>query len=330
MILLNITISNKLISHGIFRLNIFGSMINLDYIKNDAIKLRERVDMPNTDFLVRVFSYEQKEAGGVFPLHWHENIEFIYVFGGSMVIECSGNAIEISAGDCIVINSNEYHGSSYASANLALYCVMVDMSVLNSRFFDACEEKYIYPVFHNMIIFKNLIPCNSQFQSYISKIMEEYNNKEKGFELAIKALLYNMIVFLLRNNVEKVLSARESLIRENNFEKINNILQYIDENYMDEIKIADISQKMGISKFYLCKLFKKMTGKTITEYVNYVRVREAVALIRETDISITDVALTVGFNDANYFSRIFHSFTNNSPSEIRKTSHQIQINKWHA
>lgn len=293
-------------------------------MRSNAIELREKVAMPDSDFLVKVFYYEQKDPGGLFALHWHENLEFIYIVSGSMTMECNGVSLEVPAGSAIVINSNEYHSCPYSQGNLALYCVMADAAVLNSRFFDACEEKYIQPVFRNNILFKNLVTSSERFYRYIIEIAEEYAAKQSGFELAIKAALYNLLVFLLRNNVERILSPRESSIRNTNHQRVNSILQYIDENYMDEVNIGVISKKLGISKFYFCKLFKKMTGKTITEYVNYVRIREAVVLLHETGMSITDIAMMVGFSDINYFSRIFKSIINQSPTAVRKSAQEAK------
>lgn len=292
-------------------------------INDHAMELREKVAMPNLDFLVRVIYYEQKEAREVFSMHWHDNIELIYVISGDMTIECNGIPTVVTAGSSIVIGSNEYHSCSKASGNLSLICVLVDMSVLNSRFYDACEEKYIQPLFHNNIIFKNLIVENKQFNGYIQNIYDEYITKNIGYELSIKASLFNLLTCLLRNNLDKVFSQKKGQLRSLNLQRVNRILQYIDENYMDEVNIDEISGILKISKFYFCKVFKKMTGKTITEYVNYVRIREAVSLLRETDMSVTDISMTVGFNDINYFSRVFRSFMGKPPTSIRKEQSNI-------
>ena len=75
---------------------------------------------------------------------------------------------------------------------------------------------------------------------------------------------------------------------------------------------------MHINKFYICKIFQQCTGKTLFNYVNIVRIQKATELLIGTNRSVTNIALSVGFQDINYFSRTFKSIMGMSPMEIRK------------
>lgn len=278
----------------------------------------EDVEMPNQQFAIKIFYYEREVPGGVFPLHWHEQIEFIYLQSGRMHITCNNRPFTARAGDLVVINNNEYHCCDMAEVPLSLYCVIVDLSILNSRFYDACEEKYIMPFSQNYIKFKNLIADDPEVTGNILKIIEENRYREAGYELAIKASLYSLFASLFRRHIAQILTQREHELLNKNLCRINTVIEHIEKNYMEELSVGKIADMLGINKFYFCRLFREYTGKTLTEYINSVRIRESAALLKGSDMSITEIAMRVGFNDVNYFSRIFRSHTGTTPSSMRK------------
>ena len=287
-----------------------------------CMEWREKVNMPNKDFLMHAFFYSQEETRYIVPTHWHENLEFVCVQEGAILARCNDQVLTVSAGEAVVINSNDYHSFECVSAPLKICCVVADMNVLNSRFFDVCEEKYIQPLLHNQIVFNNLLCGQSQYSEYITQMTDEYIEKQIGYELAMKATLYNLLVVLLRNDLMKIMTFDESVARSKNHIRINKVLKYIEMNYTERICIDETAAMAGVSKYYFCKLFKKMTNKTLSDYVNNLRISEAVNLLTDTDMSVTDVATTVGYSDINYFSRLFKNVNGISPSMMRK-NHRI-------
>ena len=102
------------------------------------------------------------------------------------------------------------------------------------------------------------------------------------------------------------------------------ILSYIDEHYAEKIRLEDLVEVVHINKYYICKIFQQCTGKTLLNYVNIVRVQKAVEKLISTNDPVTDIAFSVGFQDINYFSRIFKRVMNVSPTEIRKKYRQSE------
>lgn len=98
------------------------------------------------------------------------------------------------------------------------------------------------------------------------------------------------------------------------------IINYIENNYTNDISIADLSIKCGFTQEYLGKIFKKYTNQTISQYIIHLRIKEAERLLIEyPQIEIYRVAELVGYKENNfYFSRIFKNKTGKQPSEFRK------------
>jgi two-component system, response regulator YesN len=99
---------------------------------------------------------------------------------------------------------------------------------------------------------------------------------------------------------------------------IRRAIEYIRMNLNQDLSLDSISGSLNLNSYELSRQFKKETGKNITEYINNRRINEALYILENDNISITDVAFTVGFNDVNYFTKVFKKLKGITPSEYRK------------
>ena len=95
------------------------------------------------------------------------------------------------------------------------------------------------------------------------------------------------------------------------------------ENYDKKLSLEDMSDKFHISRSYLSKKFKAVTGFGFKEYIVNVRIKNACRLLLETNKSITDIAFECGFNDSNYFGDAFRHVKGVSPNKYRKNKEAI-------
>lgn len=93
--------------------------------------------------------------------------------------------------------------------------------------------------------------------------------------------------------------------------------KYMEENYSKDLSLEDVSIKVDISPYYFSKLFKEETGSNFIEYLTKLRMDEAIRLLKETDLSMKEICLQVGYQDPNYFSRNFKKYTGLTPTEAR-------------
>lgn len=101
---------------------------------------------------------------------------------------------------------------------------------------------------------------------------------------------------------------------------INDIIAYIDQNYMQDISLGDLADTFYLSKEHLSRLFKKETGKNLFSYIMELRLNEARRLLSETTLTLDDIAYKLGFSNGNYFSKVFKKNVGQSPREYRNTS----------
>ena len=99
---------------------------------------------------------------------------------------------------------------------------------------------------------------------------------------------------------------------------IKKVCTYVDENLSSDISLESAADFAGVSSFYLSKLFKEEKGETFINYISDKRLEKSRQLLETTELSIKEITAEVGYNDQNYFSRIFKSKYGLSPKEYRK------------
>lgn len=280
--------------------------------------LYEKMDMMDQNLPI-IFHKNYLSYNGVpnhFDCHWHEKIEFLFFTKGEALIKCNSLEILAKKGDLIVVNSNELHQGYCISDSVEYFCIIFDTSLFQSRHVDTCETKYINPISHNSILFKNKIENDKEVAKHIHEFVKEYESKEIGYEMAVKATLYHLLVLLLRNHVQLVLTSKEYDARMRNLKRFNGVLEYIENNFNDKITLDQLCSMTNISRFHFCRVFKSITEKSMGEYLNQLRINKAEALLKSGDVNITEAAMSCGFDDINYFSRMFKKYKNVSPSSV--------------
>ena len=101
---------------------------------------------------------------------------------------------------------------------------------------------------------------------------------------------------------------------------VKKAVDYIEARYMEGITLDSISEYLGISKPYFCSIFKKETGNTFSGFLNNFRVEKSKELLLEGNLSTLDIALSVGYNNQNYYNINFKKITNQTPLEFKKTA----------
>ncbi len=271
----------------------------------------------NSDDFIDIFFKEDILNGENFKRHWHEHLQIYYFTNGNACLECGFERFEVTAGSIAIVNSNELHYLESLSDDLKFYTIRVEPSFLFSNHVDLLQTKYLAPPAINRIAFKNMIENDALILSYIQAILQEYSGKAFGYELAVKAYIYQLLVLLLRGYVEKIVSESEFEERKCILERFKSVFDLIDEKYTEKITLTELAGCVNFSLHHFCRTFKQLTGRTTTDYINGVRLDQAVYYLKQTNLNITEIAMKCGFDSINYFSRLFKCHYHMTPTEYR-------------
>jgi len=98
---------------------------------------------------------------------------------------------------------------------------------------------------------------------------------------------------------------------------VRHAILLIDSQLTNELSLRHIASALELNPSYLSAIFKKETGRTITDFISGRRVEQAMELLRTSSMQIQDVAMYCGIPDANYFTKVFKKYTGKSPAEYR-------------
>lgn len=279
--------------------------------------LHENLVMPNADLPVFFVEHSCNSTGPFCIMHWHDEIELVYVVKGRISSNCNSNMIIAEAGDFIFVNSKEFHDYSVLEAPISLYCAVIDLSLLQGRYLNSYDSQYI-AASKKVAIFNNHIVSSMPLTDYFMSMWKENQEKKIGYEYAVKSDIYGIFSLLLRSYMKYTIPDKQNLHRTRNVHKINEIIKYVEEHYQDEISLDDMANILNFNRFYFCRFFKEITGVTPAEYVNNFRIHQAISLMSGCpEMSVTSIALKCGFNDPNYFSRTFRSITGHTPRSYK-------------
>lgn len=108
-------------------------------------------------------------------------------------------------------------------------------------------------------------------------------------------------------------------------EVVRNARRFMEDNAAESISLADVAQAVNVSSYYFCRVFKKATGLSFTQYLSRLRVERAKNLLLNPNRRITEVAYDVGFESITHFNRVFRQIAGQSPSQFRKVSAREQL-----
>ena len=267
-----------------------------------------------SDFPINVGRRESVEPGPMLKKHWHEELMIFYIEKGNAVIHCNSEPIPVSEGNLVIINCNDIHYVENCCNHLVETYILIDFNFLRSQQEDICQTAYLTPLVQNRIRFQNKIENDGELLSQFLDVINEYEQKQPGYELWIKSCLYRILVLLLRRYTLPVTDE----IKNRQHHQLLPVIKYVDTHFNQKITLKSLAAMANICPHHLCRLFKSITGMPPIAYINYLRINAAMKLLQQQHLPVGEVALAVGFNDSNYFSRLFKKYKNISPAQVPK------------
>jgi AraC-like DNA-binding protein len=268
------------------------------------LSLYEKKIINDEEFPVQINTNRISKPGVFFAPHWHEHFELHYILEGQCIIYSNQKPLQVDEGSLVIINSNELHEGISLVSDYSGLVIIFKMSTFSKE------------VANYHVVFQSLISGDTKIKNLMKVINEEENGKMLGYKLALKGQIYELITYLLRNYVVENLSDKENLKRIQNLERLNLVLQYIRDNYAETITISELAQLIHLSDYRFCHLFKESVGQSPLNYINEVRLKNAHQLLEKKDMTISEVALAVGFQDYNNFGRLFRRYYGYPPSQV--------------
>ncbi len=172
------------------------------------------------------------------------------------------------------------------------------------------------PVFENGYTFPEHIAMKNpeKARNAMKSLYRAYVQHYAGWELTAKALLLTILDAIY---AETVNVNAQSYMSSYHHEIVARIKEFVSERFGEALQVSDIAEHVGLSPDHTSRVFKKLTGEHLVEYIARYRLAKAKKLMLNTALALEDIALMVGFKNANYFSHTMKKFENEPPSLVR-------------
>ena len=254
-----------------------------------------------------------------FMWHYHPEIEITYIKKGSMHYRVNNQSFHLKEGDIIFCNSNALHSGEMEHQEDCSYIpITFDPKLIYGFFQSTICTKYVEPVIQNLAVCAMHIDYTESWHETFRKKMLEVIalDKEKPdfYELDISIRMQIMWRLLVEHLPHQPLPAASDLTE---YERIRKILSYIEQNYMNQITLAEVAEHIHLCESECTRLFKRHMNTTLFSFLQEYRIERSLEYL-STHESISNIAGKTGFSDSNYYSKVFSKIKGCSPREYRK------------
>ncbi len=288
-------------------------------------------------FHCAIYQTRSLGKGALVKHHWHEEVEILYFFGGEFRLEINMEQFYVHSEALYFINPGELH-SIYAekAGSPGEDAIVFSLDILSFDSCDAAQIQLIQPIKNGKMLFPRcLLPDHPGYLTVRDAFLDTMHSfgyplnesaplkngavtDDLTNQLFIKSSLLRILAVLSKHKLftptEKDLNKR--------VEEIKTVLTHIREKYKEKIYIQDLAALVHMNEQYFCRFFKKSIGRTPMEYLNEYRIKQAMRLLEETDLPVTEVCLESGYNNLGNFLRAFKKYTKTTPLKYRIHFHK--------
>lgn len=270
------------------------------------LDLYEKKVLSDEELPVQLARNSHTACGEIFASHWHEHIEMHYILRGSAVFHIDRELYEVKAGDLIIANRNELHAGYSTAVPYEALLLVFDPSDISPEL----GEKHLR--------FQSLVREDAAVWQRMTAIFDAWDEQGLGYRALCRARVTELLVYLCRHYAVDRVAPKEMVKRRRDLERLQPALDYIEQNYAERISVMQLAQLLCLSPDRLGHLFRDGVGQAPLQYINEIRLRKAMNLLKTKEYTVTEVAQAVGFFDYNHFGRLFRRRYGCTPNQVRQ------------
>jgi AraC-like DNA-binding protein/mannose-6-phosphate isomerase-like protein (cupin superfamily) len=278
------------------------------------------------DFPIEIAAFRFPYFISLMP-NYHDYLEISHISSGAGALYVSNKEYHIARDDLVVIGSDEVH-TFLASRNAPLDILSVFFlpDVLAAPVDEAMSLDIVRPFYNSTNhVFPSADIDSARARDIMLDMYRLERAKPKYYRLSIRFHLFELLLLLLfhceANGFLSAESSAKPQRRRRSIHRLNKVFSLVENGYQEAISLDHVAGICNMSKNYFCRFFRTVTGNSFIDYLNKFRVIKAKHLLLNSELSVTQIAFDVGFNNLGYFFRVFRKYANLSPREfIRESS----------
>jgi len=255
------------------------------------------------------------KAMRMYECHCHPHYEIYIQLDGTRTYFIKDRIFIIKPGDVVFISPYIMHRTS-SNDNKGFERILIDFGIqFLESLYELCPNYDTNEILkEGFCVLSSDVLSNSYLKEISIRLVQESKRRDKCSEAIVRLLLGQILMIIDRLNQSKAIVCAADT---KSFNRISEIIAYIENNYTKKLTLEDISREYYISYHYLSHTFKDITGMSFTEYLNTVRIAKAREMIDKQLYPLNIISEKVGFGSYKQFGRIFKEITGVSPSQYK-------------
>lgn len=242
--------------------------------------------------------FVRKDDNLAFAAHFHSSIEVVYMLKGSAHAFSAGRDCTLNEGDLFIAFPNCIHYYDNCSSDLLYYIAIIPYSA--------------FPEYINELT--EMVPSSPKIEGVspeVASLFEKILNTQGNYKERIIKAYFSAIIGMIFEKTELVKAS------ETDNTAVQSIIKYCRENYMNNITLNDVSKALHISKSRISHIFSEKLHMSFRTFINVFRLNDAERLLKNRELSVTEIALQSGFESVRTFNRAFLKHFGQNPSKYR-------------
>lgn len=281
---------------------------------------REATPHGSPDFPLALYrTMLSRNVLGFVNWHWHTELQFCLVTRGEVIFSTQQGRYTLGPGEGLFIASGQLHmARALQDPDSEYLCLDFSPKLLSAFSGSVLERRYLTPYLSApqlaLCLLSPSVPWQQEVLDHIRAIEGLCAGAPFGYELEILSRLCQMWLTLLRGCPDQPSHSA----RGQGFAAVQAILAYIEEHYAQRLTVTQIAQAVSFSPSECCRIFKRLTHETIFSYLQGYRITRAAQLLRESELSVSQIACETGFCSTSYFIQVFRQRLGLTPLQYRK------------
>lgn len=280
----------------------------------EQIIFQGRIDGLDVDQVVRDHDYSMAAR------HFHDTYELYCLLEGERYYFIDKQTYLVKAGDVVLIRPYQIHKTSTGGSSYHNRILFQISGRLMDPFLKACGIGKMEDVFAEdaMII---SVPTEGQAEilELMRQIQRELEEMPRQYVTGIKLKLAQLFLYLIRFRKKVSFQQETQKVQTWKHQKVHEVADYLLNHPQSRESLEDLARRFYVSRSYLSRIFREITGFSVNEYKNVNRIKKSQQLLLHSQYSITEISDLMGFENLTYYERVFKKYAGTTPLKYRKT-----------
>jgi AraC-like DNA-binding protein/mannose-6-phosphate isomerase-like protein (cupin superfamily) len=275
-------------------------------------------------FHVTLFHFESGKYTSTW--NWHERLELTMPLDGVTRMRMGDQIVELAPGDLLVVDNLKLHNvEDFPGFDTRVVVMSFMPEFVYTPGSPSCDYTFLLPFYTKREGHPHVLRASDPLAGPVYLAMAEllqryFRSKEPPHaQCGCKASFLQVLFQLLKRFQSSEVLRSEFVQRRQQAERLARLFEFVRLNYAERISVDQAMKLVHMSQAQFMKVFKKVAGMTFVAHVTRVRITNALRLLRETDLTIAEIAAKTGFPDQSYFDRRFKQAFRKSPRQFRQS-----------